>query len=115
MALTRDFKETIRACAERDPRFRKELLREGIDSMLSGDIATAKIILRDFINATIGFTELAEATRIPSKPYADARPHGESASGQSLRCRQLPTTPRGPALPRNGHTNNKMIHAARPA
>jgi DNA-binding phage protein len=67
MALTRDFKETIRARAERDPRFRKELLGEGIDSMLSGDIATAKTILRDFINATVGFTELAEATRIPSK------------------------------------------------
>ena len=35
--------------------------------MLTGDIATAKTILRDYINATVGFTELAEATRIPSK------------------------------------------------
>jgi DNA-binding phage protein len=67
MALTRDFKETIRARVERDPKFRKELLREGIESMLSGDVATAKTILRDYINATIGFTELAEATHIPSK------------------------------------------------
>src|SRR5215469_5099667 len=67
MALTRDFKETIRARIERDPKFRKELLREGIECMLSGDIATAKTILRDYINATVGFTELAEATHIPSK------------------------------------------------
>jgi len=67
MPLTRDFKETIRARATRDPRFRKELLREGIESMLTGDIATAKTILRDYINATVGFTELAEATHIPSK------------------------------------------------
>jgi DNA-binding phage protein len=67
MALTRDFKATILARAARDPKFRKELLREGIESMLTGDIATAKIILRDYINATVGFTELAEATRIPSK------------------------------------------------
>ena len=67
MALTRDFKETIRARVERDPKFRKELLREGIESMLTGDIATAKTILRDYINATVGFTELAEATHIPSK------------------------------------------------
>ena len=67
MALTRDFKETIRARVERDPKFRKELLREGIECMLGGDIATAKTILRDYINATIGFTELAEATHIPSK------------------------------------------------
>jgi DNA-binding phage protein len=67
MALTRDFKETIRARVERDPKFRKELLREGIESMLGGDIATGKTILRDYINATVGFTELAEAIRIPSK------------------------------------------------
>lgn len=67
MALTRDFKETIRARVARDPRFRKELLREGIESMLSGDIDTGKTILRDYINATVGFTGLAEATHIPSK------------------------------------------------
>jgi DNA-binding phage protein len=67
MALTRDFKETIRARVARDPKFRKELLREGIECMLTGDIATAKTILRDYINATVGFAELAEATHIPSK------------------------------------------------
>jgi DNA-binding phage protein len=67
MALTRDFKETIRARVARDPKFRKELLREGINSMIDGDIATGKTILRDYINATVGFTELAEATHIPSK------------------------------------------------
>jgi DNA-binding phage protein len=67
MPLTRDFKQTIRARAERDPKFRTELLREGLESMLNGDIATAKTVLRDYINATVGFTELAHATQIPSK------------------------------------------------
>jgi DNA-binding phage protein len=67
MALTRDFKETIRARVARDPKFRKELLREGIECMLGGDLKTAKTILRDYINATVGFTELAAATRIPPK------------------------------------------------
>jgi DNA-binding phage protein len=67
MALTRDFKATIRARAARDPRFRKELLREGVECMLSGDTATAKTILRDYINATVGFAQVAEATRIPPK------------------------------------------------
>ena len=67
MPLTRDFKETIRARVERDPKFRKELLREGIEAMLAGDVATGKTILRDYINATVGFTDLAEATHIPSK------------------------------------------------
>ena len=67
MPLTRDFKDTIRARAVRDPKFRKELLREGVECMLAGDTATAKTILRDYINATIGFTELAEHTHIPAK------------------------------------------------
>ncbi len=67
MPLTRDFKETIRARAARDPKFRKELLREGVECMLAGDTATGKTILRDYINATVGFSELAEATHIPPK------------------------------------------------
>jgi DNA-binding phage protein len=67
MPLTRDFKETIRARVERDPKFRKALLREGVEAMLAGDVATAKTILRDYINATVGFSDLAEATNIPSK------------------------------------------------
>lgn len=67
MPLTRDFKETIRARVERDPKFRQALLREGVEAMLAGDVATAKAVLRDYINATVGFTHLAEATHIPSK------------------------------------------------
>ncbi|MGA8274094.1 MAG: transcriptional regulator [Candidatus Sulfotelmatobacter sp.] len=67
MPLTRDFKETVQARVHRDPAFRKELLREGVESFLCGDVQTGKIILRDYINATIGFNELAEATHLPSK------------------------------------------------
>src|ERR1700738_4330199 len=67
MPRPRDCKETIRARAARDPKFRKELLREGVECMLTGDTATAKTILRDYINATVGFAEVAEATHIPSK------------------------------------------------
>ena len=67
MPLTRDFKETIRDRVQRDARFRKELLREGLEAMLSGEITLAKTILRDYINATVGFTGLAEATHIPPK------------------------------------------------
>ena len=67
MALTRNFKETIRARVERDPKFRKQLLREGLEAMLNGDIASAKTILRDYINATIGFERLAAVTGTPPK------------------------------------------------
>jgi len=85
LALTRNFKETIRARAARDPKFRKELLREGIESMLTGDIATAKTILRDYINATVGFTELAEATNIPAKSLMRMfGPEGNPRAGNLL-------------------------------
>ena len=67
MALTRDFKETIRARVKRDPGFRKALLREGIENFLAGDVETGKIILRDFINATVGFTKLGAVTRRSAK------------------------------------------------
>jgi hypothetical protein len=67
MPLTRDFKETIRDRVQRDLKFRKELLSDGLEAMLSGQIAVAKTILRDYINATVGFGGLAEATHIPSK------------------------------------------------
>ena len=62
MALTRDFKKTVRARVQRDPAFRRELLREGVESFLTADVETGKSILRDYINATIGFHELAAIT-----------------------------------------------------
>ncbi|MGB7156191.1 MAG: hypothetical protein WBD08_18530 [Candidatus Acidiferrales bacterium] len=67
MALTRDFKETIRARVQRDAGFREALLREGIEDFLSGDVETVKIILRDFINATVGFPKLSEITHRSAK------------------------------------------------
>ena len=62
MALTRDFKETIKKRIERDPDFREELLKEGIECLLVGDMDTGKAILRDYINATIGFDALGTVT-----------------------------------------------------
>jgi hypothetical protein len=62
MALSRDFKETIKDRVTRDPAFREELLKEGIECFLTGDVDTGKAILRDYINATIGFDELGSIT-----------------------------------------------------
>ncbi len=58
MTLTRNFRETVQARVRRDPAFREALLREGVESLLSGDVETGKAVLRDYINATIGFEEL---------------------------------------------------------
>lgn len=60
MALTRSFKETIKARAERDPEFRTGLFREAIEAMLSDDLETGKVLLRDYVNATVGFETLAQ-------------------------------------------------------
>ena len=62
MALTLDFKETVKDRVERDPAFRVELLKEGIEYLLTGDVDTGKAILRDYINATIGFDALGSLT-----------------------------------------------------
>jgi hypothetical protein len=67
MPLTRDFKETIRARVKRDRGFRKALLREGIENFLCGDVETGKIILRDFVNATVGFAKLSDVTHRSAK------------------------------------------------
>jgi hypothetical protein len=67
MPLTHDFKETIRARALREPKFRQALLREAVESYLAGDLETGKSVLRDYVNATIGFHALEEQTDIPVK------------------------------------------------
>ena len=67
MPLTRSFKETVRARAARDAAFRNALLAESVDALLSGDVDTGKAILRDYVNATIGFDQLAHETGTPAK------------------------------------------------
>ncbi len=62
MPLTRDFKDTVQARAHRDPAFREGLLKEGVECFLAGDVETGKVVLRDYINATIGFEKLGART-----------------------------------------------------
>jgi DNA-binding phage protein len=67
MALTREFKNTVAARAHRDPRFREALFTEALNAYFSGDTAVGKTILRDLVNATIGFEKLASTLKKPSK------------------------------------------------
>ena len=60
MPLTRDFKDTVKARAERDPAFRRGLFEEAIEAFLSNDTETGKLLLRDYVNATVGFEQLGE-------------------------------------------------------
>jgi DNA-binding phage protein len=67
MALTRDFRETVQARVRSDPAFRKGLLRDAIESLLAGEVPLGKELLRDYINATVGFPRLAEHTKLHVK------------------------------------------------
>ena len=60
MALTKDFRETVWARAQTDVQFRRELLTGAINEFLHGDVEVGKTILRDYINATISYSTLAE-------------------------------------------------------
>ena len=65
--MTKDYKDTIQARARRDPAFRKALLQEGVECLLASDVNTGKAVLRDYINATIGFEELSRVFDKSSK------------------------------------------------
>ena len=67
MALTRAFKETVNKRAQNDPEFAAALLDEAVALFLNGEPEVARLVLRDLVNATIGFEKLANETSKPSK------------------------------------------------
>lgn len=67
MTLTRDFKETVIARVKRDPAFAQALLDEALTLFLDGEPNTAKLILRDLVNATVGFEVLSKKVHKSSK------------------------------------------------
>jgi len=58
MPLTRKFVDTVKARAERDPEFRVGLLEEAMEAFLRGETEEGKLMLRDYVNATVGFEKL---------------------------------------------------------
>ena len=67
MPLTRDFKATIRDRAQTDSKFRSALLVEAAQALVDGEPDVTKAVLRDYINATVGFEHLSRQVRIPKK------------------------------------------------
>jgi len=67
MALTRNFRETVMEWVQKDALFRRALLAEAFDAFPHGDIPTGKAVLRDYVNATIGFEGLTEKLGKESK------------------------------------------------
>ena len=81
MALTREFKQTIQARVRADHTFRVALLRDGVESMLNGDMEAGKAILRDYIKATVGFEQLGAETG--SSPKSLIRMFGPRGNPQA--------------------------------
>lgn len=67
MALTSDFRLTVIARAQREPAYRKALLVEAMGALMGGEVGVCKSLLRDLVNATLGFAELSKRTGIPNK------------------------------------------------
>ncbi len=67
MALTRDSRRTVIERVRRDPEFAKALLDEAATLFLNGEVQTARLLLRDLVNATVGFEGLARETAKPAK------------------------------------------------
>lgn len=115
MALTRDFKETVQDRASRDPEFRDALLSEALACLLSGDLDAGKIVLRDYINATVGFKALGSLTNKPPKSLMRMFSPGGNPQARNLlvviRCIQQHE---GVAFEVKPIRTSQALHAARP-
>ncbi len=78
MALTREFRETVKDRADRDPEFRNSLLTEALEAIVRGQLEVAKILLRDYINATVGFEAVGKA--VDKSPKSIMRMLGQSGN-----------------------------------
>ncbi|MCZ2903250.1 DNA-binding protein [Burkholderia thailandensis] len=81
MALTRTFKETIQARVLADPKFGNDLLKQGVETMLAGDVDAGRAMLRDYIKATVGFERLGAETG--ASPKSLIRMFGPSGNPQA--------------------------------
>ena len=67
MPLTRDYKEGVLEMLAKRPGFARAMLREGIDALLAREYEVGKEVLRDYVNATMGFDKLSKQVGIPPK------------------------------------------------
>ncbi len=67
MPLTTEFRAVFKASIEKDPEFGFEVLRGAVQALLDNDLSTGRSVLRNYVNATIGFKQLAEVTGTQEK------------------------------------------------
>src|SRR5512147_3010810 len=67
MPVTRKFRTTVLQRASTDPEFRRQMLTEAVNELLAGDLEAGKAMLRDYVNATITFPQLARKLKKTDK------------------------------------------------
>jgi hypothetical protein len=97
MTGVRSFKELVQKRIANDPAYGEALLREGIDTMLAGDIDTVKAILHDYINATVGFENLGERPARSRRASSECSARAAirrlaTSSASSATCRSTPAS-----------------------
>ena len=63
----REFKETVMREVRTNPEYARGMLGEALTLLIEGDTTTAKILLRDLVNASLGFRALAAETGLANK------------------------------------------------
>jgi DNA-binding phage protein len=67
MALTREYKATVMARLQRDPKFAQAIYAEAVNALLEGELDEGLALLRDLVHAGITFKTLAEQTGLGEK------------------------------------------------
>jgi DNA-binding phage protein len=59
---TISYNDSLKGMIGQKPELGAELLEDAVNSLLAGDLDEGRLLLRQFVNATIGFKELAART-----------------------------------------------------
>lgn len=66
-ALTLPYVDLVIARMKREPEFATGILCEAVDALIAGELGVSKIMLRNYVNGTLGFEKLAKKTKLPIK------------------------------------------------
>ena len=56
------YKDSLKAMVAQNPHMAAEMLEDAINALLAGELDEGRLLLRQYVNATIGFAELARRT-----------------------------------------------------
>jgi DNA-binding phage protein len=82
--IGRSFTEYTQERVSRDPDFASALLEEAVQHLLTGDLPTARSLIRDVIKGSIGYSELSLRTGTPEKSLVRMFGHGGNPTAANI-------------------------------